>query len=221
MGYEAFFREPRAGRAWLPDDVVQTHWETSGRVVVETGATAAADRTIRSSGFDRLAGVDPALRDGVPQADRAIALRWSGPAEVAIPIDAAATTRLGDDHALVFSMAPWIDPGHPIDPLIELELADGRVSSVRMSAVSASRPLLPARLWKIDGIGERYLPEERQLLGAERFLQTHALPLGALLADVPRANPADLRAVRFRFDAPGSVLLDDVGFEAAVPLAAD
>jgi hypothetical protein len=216
MGYEAFFREPRAGRAWLPDDVIQTHWETSGRVVVESGAATAADRSIRSSGFDRLAGVDPTLRDGVPQVDRAIALRWSGPAEVAIPIDGLAIPRLRDDDSLVFSMAPWIDPGHPVDPLIELELADGRVSSVRMSALSASRPLLPTRLWKIDGIGERYLPEERQILGAERFLQTHALPLGALLAVVPGANPSDVRAIRFRFDAPGSVLLDDIGFESAV-----
>jgi hypothetical protein len=221
MGYEAFFREPRTGRAWLPDDVVQTHWETSGRVVVETGAATAADRTIRPSGFDRVAGVDPTLRDGVLQADRAIALRWSGPAEIAIPIDATATPRLRDDHSLVFSMAPWIDPAHPVDPLIELEIADGRVSSARMSTLSASRPLLPARLWKIDGIGERYLPEERQILGAERFLQTHALPLAALLAGVPGANPSDLRAVRFRFDAPGSVLLDDIGFESAVPVSAD
>jgi hypothetical protein len=85
-----------------------------------------------------------------------------------------------------------------------------------MSAVSASRPLLPTRLWKIDGAGDRYLPSERQVLGAERFAQTHAFPLAALLAGSPEADIDALRAVRFRFDTAGSVLLDDIGFEPGV-----
>jgi acetyl esterase/lipase len=221
MEYEALFREPRSGRDWLPDDVIQTHWETSARIVVETGLGAADERTIQATGFDRVAGLDPTLRDGVPQADRAIALRWSGPASVTIPVDVDGIGRVGGGTSLVFSMAPWVDPGQPVDPLIELVSRDGCTLSVRLSTVSASRPLLASRLWKIDGAGDRYLPSERQVLGAERFMQTHELPLAALLASVPDADSTDLKAVRLRFDTPGSLLLDDIGFETTVRPTAD
>jgi Chlorophyllase enzyme len=215
--YDAFFRDPRSGRRWLPDDVIETHWETSSRVVVDAVGPAAIDPdTGRAAGFDRVAGVDPTLRDGVPQADRAIALRWSAPASYTVPLETAHLRHLDRTDSLVFSMSPWVDPGRTVDPLIELEFRGGLTTSVRMSAVSASRPLLPTRLWKIDGAGDRYLPSERQVLGAERFAQTHALPLAALLAGSPETDVDALRAVRFRFDTAGSVLLDDIGFEPGV-----
>lgn len=212
--YDAFFRDPRSGRRWLPDDLIETHWETSSRVVVDAVGPAPIDPDPgQAVGFDRVAGVDPTLRDGVPQADRAIALRWSGAASYTVRLETAHVRGLDPGDSLVFSMSPWADPGQAVDPLVELEFRGGLTTSMRLSAVSPSRSLLPARLWKIEGAGERYLPSERQVLGAERFAQTHALPLANLLAGSPETDLESLRAVRFRFDTAGSVLLDDIGFE--------
>jgi hypothetical protein len=140
-------------------------------------------------------------------------LRWSRPASYTVRVDLSRIGRLDRDPSLVFSIGQWIDGTAPVDPVIELDLDGGVRTSIQMSAVSPSRPLLPARLWKIDGIGERYLPTERQILSAERFLQTHALPLDEMLAPIPGADPRAIRSVRFRFEGAGSVLLDDVGFE--------
>jgi hypothetical protein len=216
-GYDAFFRDPRAGRAWLPEDVLETHWETAARVSVAADGPVADDRErSQSSGFDRVAGLDPTLRDGVPQSDRAMALKWSRPSAYTFDVDPALVGRIDGSYSLVFSMAPWIDPGYPVDPLIELEFEDGATLGTRLSALSPSRPLLPTRIWKIDGIGDRYLPSERRVLSAERFLQTHELPLDALLGGAQHVDAAAIRAIRFRFDEPRSVLLDDVGFEPAV-----
>jgi hypothetical protein len=103
-----------------------------------------------------------------------------------------------------------------VDPIVEVESEDGSTASVRLSDLSPARPLLPSRLWKIDGIGDRYLPTERQILGAERFMQTHEIRLDELLTAVRDADPTALRRVRLRFDRPGSVLVDDIGFEPPV-----
>jgi hypothetical protein len=220
--YDAFFREPRSGRAWLPADAIETHWESSSRVVVAADGPMDTGRDSASSqGFDRIAGLDPSLRDGVPQSDRAIALKWSAPAAYTIDIGPDIAGRIDRTHSLVFSMTPWIDPGHPVDPVVEVVLEDGLTTATRLSALSPGRPLLRAQVWKIAGIGDRYLPTERRVLSAERFMQTHALPLSALLAGARGSEPDAIRAVRFRFDVPGSVLLDDVGFEPAIVAAPD
>jgi dienelactone hydrolase len=221
-GYDALFREPRAGRAWLPEDVLETHWETAARVSVAADGPVADDREpSQSSGFDRVAGLDPTLRDGVPQSDRAMALKWSRPSAYTFDVDPALVGRIDGSYSLVFSMAPWIDPGYPVDPLIELEFEGGAMVGTRLSALSPSRPLLPTRIWKIDGIGDRYLPSERRVLSAERFLQTHQLPLDAMLRGAQHVEGDAIRAIRFRFDEQGSVLLDDVGFEPAVGALSD
>jgi hypothetical protein len=214
LAYDAFFREPRSGRDWLPEDVIETHWETGRRVALPgDGPKAADDAAVQARDFDHVTRVVPMLRDGVSQGDAATVLRWSRPASYTVRVDLSRIGRLDRDSSLVFSIGQWIDGTAPVDPVIELDLDGGVRTSIQMSAVSPSRPLLPARLWKIDGIGERYLPTERQILSAERFLQTHALPLDEMLAPIPGADPRAIRSVRFRFEGAGSVLLDDVGFE--------
>jgi hypothetical protein len=47
-------------------------------------------------------------------------------------------------------------------------------------------------------------------------MQTHEIRLDELLTAVRDADPTALRRVRLRFDRPGSVLVDDIGFEPPV-----
>ncbi|HSL76135.1 MAG TPA: hypothetical protein VK867_04255 [Candidatus Limnocylindrales bacterium] len=213
-GYDALFREPRAGRSWLPDDVIETHWETSGRILAH-GDDPRLD-SAGAIGIDHMTRLDPTLRDGMGQGDRATALKWTAPASYDVDVDAAVAARIDTHARLVFSMAPWTDVTSPVDPIVELELTNDVTTSARLSALSPARPLLPSQLWKIDGIGDRYLPSERQVLDAERFMQTHEIPLTTLLERVGNANLSDIRRIRLRFDVAGSVLLDDVGFEPPI-----
>jgi predicted dienelactone hydrolase len=212
--YDSFFRDPRAGRAWLPDDVIETHWETSDRVPAEAGPRRSEIGTAaRASGADRMTRLDPTLRDGVAQGDLATAIKWSAAVSYEVDVDAAAAARLEPGSALVFSITPWVEGSGRTDPIVELETASGVTASARLSDLSPARPLLPTRLWKIDGIGERYLPTEHQILAAERFMQTHEIPLDALLAGSREVDPSTITRVRLRFDTPGSALIDDIGFE--------
>jgi len=214
-GYDAFFRDPRSGRAWLPDDVLETHWETSERVVVAGNDTQADTSAARAVGVDRMTRLDPTLRDGVAQGDRAAALKWSATAAYEVDIDGSVAATLQRDSRLVLSIAPWLDASASVDPLVEVQVSSGLTTATRLSALTPPRPLLPARLWKIDGLGDRYLPTERQVLDAERFMQTHEIPLRALLTQVPDVDATAITRVRLRFDTPGSALVDDIGFEPA------
>ena len=56
-----------------------------------------------------------------------------------------------------------------------------------------------------------------QDMEGERLLQTYELPLGEFVRANAAFDPASLRTVRLRFDAPagGAVLLDTVGFNPA------
>ncbi len=216
--YDAFFREPRRGRAWLPDDVVETHWQSSARVVIDDGsARVSADDPRELVGFERAVRADPMLRDGVPQSDRALALTWASDASYTVPIPASVADDIDADASLVLSLLTSGDPGGS-DPIIELRSGDGQAAAVRLNDVSPERPMLSTRLWKLDGLGDRYLPGERQVIGAERFLQTHDLPLALFASVSPGLDLADLRTVSVRFDGEGSTFLDDVGFEPAVRL---
>ena len=88
-----------------------------------------------------------------------------------------------------------------------------------MSAVAPPRPLLPVRLWKLDGLGDRYAPTEQIKYPAERFLQTYAVSLTAFTAVTPTLDVQHPSQITFRFNSPGSVYLDDVGFEPAAVAA--
>jgi hypothetical protein len=216
-GYEAFFREPRAGRAWLPDDVIETHWESSGRVVVEDFATGRIDRDRHPAiGFETVTSGDPPLRDAATQRDRAVRLVWSGPARYDIAIDRSVAAAIDPDGSLVFAMVATLDGSAPVDPIVELRSADGLRAAVRLGDVAPVRPLLPTRLWKIDGLGDRYLPAEKHVLPAERFLQTYEIELSAFEEATPGFDPTRLVSLSIGFGGAGAVFLDDVAFEPPV-----
>ncbi|HET9521061.1 MAG TPA: hypothetical protein VFO73_08455 [Candidatus Limnocylindrales bacterium] len=215
--YDAFFREPRSGRAWLPDDIVETHWQSSDRVVIDDFTEGTVDATRNEPvGFAKVTSADPPLRDGTKQHDRAASLAWSGPASYTVALDPAVGARLSPDGTFVFAAAAS-DDSTPVDAVIELLAVDGRAASVRLADVAPGRPPLPAKLWKIDGFADRYLPSERQVLSAERFFQTYAIDLAAFETEDggPGLDPARLASITFRFDGAGALYLDDIGFEPA------
>lgn len=214
--YDAFFREPRAGRDWLPDDVVASHWESSRRLVLDafTDGRVDGDRHV-ATGFARVTSGDPPLRDGTSQRDRATRLAWDGAARYEVAVDRTTASSIDPGGSLVLAMVTAADRADPIDPRIELRTADGRTASLPLSAVAPTRPLMPTRLWKIGGLGQRYLPTETLAYPAERFLQTYEIDLAAFTATAPRFDPTEIAAVAVCFEGEGAVFLDDVGFEPA------
>lgn len=100
-----------------------------------------------------------------------------------------------------------------VDLTVELVMADGRAASLPLSAVTALRPPLTIRLFRYGYI-------ERKITGPPRdheyVLQRVEIPFSRFAAAFPGFDPTAVRAVRFRFDRTpaGTILLDDVGFEA-------
>jgi hypothetical protein len=215
--YDAFFREPRGGREWLPDDVVETHWQSSRRVVVDdfTAGRIDGDRNV-ATGFATVTSGDPPLRDGTTQRDRATRLAWSGKARYELAVDRSTAAAIDPHGALVLAMAAANDAAAPVDPIIELRTADGLTVAVRLSDVAPARPLLPTRIWKLAGLGERYLPTERHARPAERFLQTYEIDLSAFTAASPGFDATRIVGLAICFEGQGEVFLDDVAFEPPV-----
>jgi len=211
--YDAFFEEPRSGRAWLPDDVVETHWESSARTVVEDfdGGTRP-DTSGQPIGFAATGARDPGLRDGAEQGDFAAWLRWTTPATYLMPLDPSVAAQAGDSRSLVFSLAPAGDGPEGLDPVIELRMVDGRTAAIRVADVAPVRPLLPAQLWKAPGLGARYLPDEKHASPVDRLLQTYRVPLAAFGPDSLR--PSAIASIALRFVGAGEAYLDDLAFEA-------
>lgn len=210
--YDAFFEEPRSGREWLPDDVVLTEWASSRRLVVDDFVRGPGEGT-DLQGFDDATTIDPRLRDGAAQGDRALRLTWSGPGFVTLSVPAEVASKVAPDDALVLSMVPGAEPLEEEGPIINLVLADGRERSVVLDEALGIRPLLPTRLWKVDALGARYLPGEQLRSPVERFLQTYRIPLDAFDPALTREDLASLHSIVIRFTGFGSVYLDDVAFE--------
>lgn len=209
--YDPFFRDPRAGRAWLPDDVVETHWEGAGRIRLEALARRVDRAELERAGFSEVAIADPMLRDGSMQGDPALRLAWQAPAELAAPVSADESSAVDPAGWLTVSLGTT---GERVpDPLIVLRDAAGVEASVRLSDVSPPRPVIPVSLWKLERIGERYLPGEVLRWPAERFMQTHAVALQAFLDAKPSLDLSRLEAVSLRFTEPGTAFVDDIGFE--------
>lgn len=208
--YDAFFHDPRAGRAWLPADVVQTHWQGAART--ELGATEdleAAD--LRAAGFSASATADPMLRDGTLQEDRALRLSWASPAVLAIPITPDEADAIEPGGLLTLSLGTR---GAEVpEPTIVLRDRSGSSARIAMREVSPVRPVIPVQLWKLDGIAERYLPGEAIRWPAEHFLQTHAIDLAMFAATNPQLNLSDLASVTLEFTGDGEAFVDDIGFE--------
>ncbi|HEX2765698.1 MAG TPA: hypothetical protein VHR55_03545 [Candidatus Limnocylindria bacterium] len=207
--YDTFFRDPRAGRAWLPDDVVLSQWETSARLTL-ADFTYGIGSGETVSGFDEAREVDPMLRDVSPQGDHALHLEWSGPGVVTVEPEAGIVLAVNRGASIVLSLA--VADERPVDPVVDLELTDGRHVAAALADVTGIRPRLPTQLWKIEALGARYLPEERLAWPAERFLQTYAIPLTAF--GLPE-NGAEIGLARItvRVDGYGDAYLDDIGFE--------
>lgn len=98
-----------------------------------------------------------------------------------------------------------------VDLTVALELSDGRLAALPLSAVATLRPPLRIRLYK-------YAWVEKKLTGTPRdheyVLQRVEIPFARFAEALPGFSPAQVTGVRFRFDRSpaGTVLLDDVGF---------
>jgi hypothetical protein len=215
-GYDAFFREPRSGQAWLPDDIIETHWETSARTVIHDFNRVRDDHLLVDAGFDRLGRADPGLRDRNHQGDRAAHLQWSRESSLTVAVSAAQASGLEPGGALVFSLVAAV-PGQTLDPTIELQTADGRTFTTTLSETAPARPLLSTRLWKVDALGARYLPGELLEVPYERVAQTYALPLSAF--GISENDIETVRSITLRFDGQGDAYLDDLAFEPEVATA--
>jgi hypothetical protein len=211
-GYDAFFRDPRAGRDWLPDDVVLTHWEASGRLEPAIDRRPGSEGGPLATGFDVAGGRDPMLRDRTVIGDASILLAWSESATFDVPLDGALAERVDPGGRLTISLGLAAESAPP-DPVLVLTDTNGTTAAVRLSEVGPMRPLLPTRLWKLDGLGDRYMPSEKIAWPAERVLQTHAVELARFVDAAAGLDLGSLTEVRVRFDGAGSVYLDDIGFE--------
>lgn len=98
-----------------------------------------------------------------------------------------------------------------VDLTVALELADGRIAALPLSAVAALRPPLTVRLYKYKWV-------EKQLTGTPRdheyVLQRVEIPFARFAEVLPGFTPEQVTGVRFAFDRTpaGTILLDDVGF---------
>ena len=211
--YDAFFRDPRVGRAWLPDDVVETHWESGGRITL--GALAGAvDRTeLARAGFTEVGIVDPMLRDGSKQGDPALRLAWEAPAELQAAIAPDESAAIDPDGWLTVSLGTIGDTVP--DPLVVIRDVTGTEAAVRLGDISPPRPVIPVSLWKLDRLGERYLPTEELRWSAERFMQTHTIALDTFREANRAIDVSRLATVMLRFAEPGTAFVDDLGFEPA------
>ena len=120
--YDAFFRDPRSGRAWLPEDVVESHWQSGRRVTVD-GFASFAEQQLQAEGFTRPRASDTPLRDGTTQHDRAAWLTWSDVGSLTVPVGQGTT--VGTDGYLVFAMAPTVEASTTPDVQLTLTSADG------------------------------------------------------------------------------------------------
>jgi hypothetical protein len=214
--FDAFFREPRSGRSWLPDDVLQSHWQTSDRATVEAFGSNQGDIPGEAEGFTSEHRFNVVLRDGAVQGDRALAVTWSGPAayRVSVPEEVAAT--VDPAGSLVFAMVASRDGDGSPDPRIRLVDSGGRSAAVQLSDVAPARPLMPTRMWKLDGLADRYLPGDSPKTPTERFLVTYAIPLTDFAAAADSLDLTRIRSIGFEFDGTGAVFLDDIAFERPI-----
>lgn len=98
-----------------------------------------------------------------------------------------------------------------VDLSVALELRDGRMAALPLSAVATLRPPLRIRLYK-------YAWVEKQLTGTPRdheyVLQRVEIPFARFAEVLPGIAPEQVTGIRFTFDRTpaGTILLDDVGF---------
>lgn len=208
--YDAFIRDPRAGRHWLPDDVVQSKWASSARVLAvdfaDCGASAFAD------GFDSMLCVDPLLRDHSPQGQFMASLAWSRTALLLFRVQQGIANRIPPDGSLTFSLLP-ASTMPVLDGLIELRDESGESAVVWFADIGPLDSAIAARHWKLEFLGQRYDPSPVPPLPAEHFLPTYAVPLHRFTEANPQFDLARIATIGFRLEGHGAVFLDNIGFE--------
>jgi hypothetical protein len=177
------------------------------------------EEAVLVTGFDEARVADIPLRDGLTQHDRACLLAWDSSSRLTLDVPPSMSDQV--DGSLVLAMVNSLDATAPADPHVVVTDHHGTVASLRLSDLAPPRPLVPVALWKAVGLDERYAPTEKMRWPAERFPQTYALPLAAFVAVEPTLDLRHLATVAIEFDQPGSVFLDDIGFEppAGIPSA--
>jgi hypothetical protein len=199
--------------AWLPNDVVLTHWESSARVEpAQLGDARPEEQGIVTTGFTGILRQDPQLRDGSFQGDRALHLERDGAATLTIPVEQAIASRIDPEGQLVISLASVDGTSFP-SPGLALATSDGRAAVVSLADAAPLRPALPTRLWKLDQLGERYAPSEVIRWSAERFAQTYAIDLASFTAGEQSLDLASIVSVQVRFRGEGAAFVDDIAFE--------
>ncbi|HYF75782.1 MAG TPA: hypothetical protein VD973_01480 [Symbiobacteriaceae bacterium] len=222
--YRPLFQDPRAGADWLPAGAVMTRYaEASFRLlsgfeqdldILTTTAPGGAQRGENLTRWREMASDQPAPGAG---SGTALYLAWEPQADGAVPVytialpdSLAQAWALGAGKALTFAVADAreVAPGlKPLDLTVELVLSGGTAVRLPLSHWAAIPVPQHRRLTKL-GIIEDLLLEQ-----PAPVFQTYLLPLADFAAGTG-FDPAQVRAVRFRFDRvpAGALLFDDIGF---------
>lgn len=225
VGYLPLFRDPRAGRDWLPDLVyVQQFLDSRFQPVadydedldVRTGTLEGA--TISASGFSLWREEELRNRGERRVGSSAAVLGWSGDTDAVYTITLPPNHGIGAAAVLSLAVSGSTEQPEKDDDeqdgdeavrspefTIEVEDTAGRRASVRSTEIAALAPPLRVRQLKnASATKDEYKSDW------EPVLQHVEVPLAAF----PEIEPTTLQHVRLRFDgnAPGVVLLDDIGF---------
>lgn len=226
-GYRQVFRDPVSAAAWLPDDILVTQYQDTTFIPVdmnEGGGKETVDvagGTVSAEGVKSWRTIGLFARNGETLLDNhVIELTWEPGSEPVYALDLPAGTTAGwglsPDHALALSFTTAEAAGTPGPVTVELEDGHGTRASLPLEAAAPLHPALPVVFTKADWIATQTGYDLDTKRPEEYVLQTYALPLRDFQAAAPAFNPADIRAIRVRFDGSegGSVLLDNIGFWA-------
>jgi hypothetical protein len=186
------------------------------------GDTATAGVAVVASGFDRAGPCPLYLRDGRPQDNSAILLRWSRPG-AAYRLILAPEGRLlpQTGEILQLQVGSALDSSEPVDVSVQLVDSNGTAVTLPLSRWRSIPPALEARLWKSQALAERYgigaaLPSSR-----ERMLQTFDVAVDDFMAldkEFDGKHIAQVALVADRMPA-GGIYLDQIGWAASAATA--
>lgn len=223
--YRALFYNPDGARSWLPEDIVVTQYRDAGFIDVATNAQLRPEEIDLAGGRSEYSGlsnqqiVGYKLKDGeTTVANRGRLLEWtagSDPAySIRLPDGAAGELGLTPEHALAFNLVDMTENEVAPAVWVELSAAGGSTARLPLAQFGTLPPPLPARLAKADWIAAAKGYEIDTPTPYERLPQTFDLPLAAFITANPEFRAEELSSIRIEFDgtAPGSVMIDDLGF---------
>jgi hypothetical protein len=227
-GYRAFFRDPRRGRAWLPDTLILSRYQDRNTRLISTYEEDVDPTTTTVAGGQHVGeGLSlwqegPVAAKWETRGNRAVTLGWDLAlyeyASYAVNLPAPAISS-PETSALVFALAdanvdptpkdgePWPSPleRSPVDFTVVVVDDQGVTSRLPLSHVAPLLPQVVGTLGKADFMS--FLPN------SEPVLHRFELPLMDFVAANSDLSPDRLVEVRLVFDrtAAGSIVLDDVG----------